>query len=317
MGLAAAAEHHSKRDDLRVLYGLATDSDVFAFRTHLRSSLEDEVSQARVPTAIMSGEHCSSRLVTTEEIEVLKEILGGVFDDITIVLYLRRQDEFLASTYSTDVKSGSAARFELPGEEQIRERYDYQVLVERWVRSFGTGRIICRRYGKGFLKCENIIDDFFDAIKVLEPERLTNLKRPPRVNESLGAEACEFLRLFNTCIPRLTRDGINPLRGKIERLLSEVSPGPGIGLTDETAEIFMARFREGNAYIAAQFFGGQFEPPGDPLFGPAEGGRRVTAQPDISTEQAMKIFGMLWEKKQQEVIDGELKIRQLKERLKK
>src|SRR5437588_5600820 len=115
MGLAVAAQ--SEFGPLRrKIFKLRSWPEVDAFREKLGRGLEQELTGSAFRRAIMSGEHCSSRLVSPAEVEWLRDFLRQFFDDITVVVYIRRQDEFLLSTYSTDIKGGAVHRLRVPEE---------------------------------------------------------------------------------------------------------------------------------------------------------------------------------------------------------
>ena len=70
------------------------------------TELKKELREARCSHVVMSNEHCSSRLRDPAQVEYLRTFLSEFFDRIRILVYIRRQDDFLVSTYSTMVKTG-------------------------------------------------------------------------------------------------------------------------------------------------------------------------------------------------------------------
>jgi hypothetical protein len=307
MALAAAAQDEQKRDDLRIIYELDSPLKIREFRMRLSQELAAEAGDSHCAALVLSGEHCSSRLTTAREVETLVHVLRPISDDITVIVYLRRQDEFLCSTYSTDVKSGHTGLMRMPGPELRKNRYDYDLLLERWSGAVGGEKIVCKIYESDRFPDGDVVADFAQIIGLFS---LNEYQRPRRINESLDVGTLEFLRLFNTVVPRFNDQKPNPLRGKVVQLLQRVSDGPRPTLpADELAE-FMGYFRDSNARVAEKYFG-RTEADGDPLFGNI--GRldsRAEMRP-LSTEAAIAIAAHLWEGQQEKLLEQARRIQKL------
>lgn len=296
--LAGAAQEISVRGALRKTMNIKTNEDVESLRKRLVEGLAAEYASRPFDKVVMSGEHMSSRLLTDEEIGWLKNILTPHFEKIYIIVYVRRQDDFLLSTYSTGVKSGVVRTLDIPPQEVIQGRYDYWNLLSRWARAFGEEQIICRKFDRSALKSGDIVDDILDIIGI---EANPEFDRPKDANESLDAEALEFLRLFNEHVPRFVEGSINPLRANVIGLLSQKSQGPLITLGEAQLQEFMGYFAESNRKVAAEYFGGARNDPGDALFGPRTDTRPRTPPVTLSPEKAVEIAAYLWQRKQEQV----------------
>ncbi|RZJ41201.1 MAG: hypothetical protein EON87_16640, partial [Brevundimonas sp.] len=99
--LSACARDPQIIDDVRMRQGLRTPADVVAFRTTFARALAREVETHAGKTIIFSSEHCHSRLTTIEEVQALHDLLQPLFDQVQVVVYLRRQDRVATSLYST------------------------------------------------------------------------------------------------------------------------------------------------------------------------------------------------------------------------
>jgi hypothetical protein len=307
MALAAAAQDEQKRDDLRIIYELDSPLKIREFRMRLSRELAAEAANSGCSTLVLSGEHCSSRLTTAEEVETLIHVLRAVSDDITVIVYLRRQDEFLCSTYSTDVKSGHTGPMRMPGPELRKNRYDYDLLLERWSGAVGREKIVCKVYESDKFPNGDVVADFANVIGMASDR---DYQQPKRINESLDIGTLEFLRLFNTVVPRFKDKRPNPLRGKIVQLLQRVSDGPRPTLPSAELGEFMGYFRESNARVAEKYFG-QIERDGDPLFGNIRRrDSRAEMQP-LSTEAAIAIAAHLWEGQQERLLEQARRIQKL------
>lgn len=309
MALAAAAQDERKADDLRLIYELDSPLKIREFRVRLSEELSAEAAQSRCSTLVLSGEHCSSRLTSPQEVETLIRLLSAVTDDITVIVYLRRQDEFLCSTYSTDVKSGHTGLMRMPEPELRKNRYDYDLLLNRWCLALGREKLICKIYEA------TRFDVVADFAKIVGISSIDNHQRPKRINESLDISTLEFLRVFNTVVPRFKNQKLNPLRGKIVQLLQRVSDGPRptLPLTELTG--FMSCFRDSNARVAEKYFGG-VQLDGDPLFGKIGQGENRAEMRPLSTEAAIGIAAHLWEGQQEKLVEQTRRVQRLSNRQK-
>lgn len=310
MKLAAYAMNSGRITDLQAQYGLYTPGDLETFREKLKHDLTQEVEHtSNVDTYVMSSEHCSSRLLDPYEVQRLHDLLAPLFDDIKIVIYLRRQDDFLLSSYSTDVKFGKTEACTVPPEEVAQDRYSYDRLLSRWSDVFGPSALIVKLYDRSKLKQGDILEDFLETVA---PGRSQGLERPENANISLDAETLEWLRQFNKHVPFLRNGKINPERGNIALLLEMVSGGPKFSIEAEELEAFMTRFRESNLHVANTFFGGRVYGEGDPLFGPAS--PRPAGEPlaDLSKERMLEIAAEVWRLKHGQVRELQQQVRELK-----
>jgi hypothetical protein len=254
------------------------------FRRDFRQKFSMELAEHHAQTVVMSGEHCSSRLRSDEEVHRLLEFLDRFFTEITVIAYLRRQDDFLASTHSTDVKNGGTQPLQIPDAETIAFRYDYWELLSRWARVFGRENIVVRRCGKTFLSNGSLIDDFMGIVGLVSSP---DFDRPEVLNESLDAECLEFLRLMNVHLqPSDQRRGI-------VSTLQALSKGPLIDLPAAERADFMGQLSESNRRVALEYFQ-ELLPVGDPLFGERENGRQRIPPPQMSAERAIAIAAEIY-----------------------
>ena len=297
-GLAVAAIHEKTMRSLRKVTGVRTPEDVEAFRSKLIENLGAELASSDCHTAIMSGEHCSSNLVQDSEVAWLHDMLSRFFEKITVVVYIRRQDDYLLSTYSTTIKSGRTRPLMIPTGPRVERRYNHAALLSRWAKVFGREAIICRKFEKTSLLDGNVIRDFLDAVGISQD---LPFEWPEVANESLDANTLEFLRLFNNHIPRFVEREVNATRGNLVKLLNEISAGPLATLSNEELADFMSQFRESNREVAREYFGGELAGSDDPLFAPRADTRERTLQPVLTVERAVEIAAWLWQQKQAEV----------------
>jgi hypothetical protein len=292
--LAVAALQLSKLGEMRKAFGVKTHDEARKFRDDLVNNLTAEFSRKPYESVVISSEHLSSRVLDDEEVQWLKDLLSPYFEEITIIVYIRRQDDFLLSTYSTSIKSGVTEMLAMPTEQLIEARYNHWATLSRWARVFGREHIVCRRFERSGMVGGDIVDDFL-AIAGVDK---AGYERPEDVNESLDAESLEFLRLFNQHVPRFAQGDNNPTRDNIVPLLSKISRGPLLTLPAEDLAGFVARFQETNRMVANEYFGGVRSDSDDPLFEPRSDKRERIEKADLTLQRAIEMSAWLWQEKQ-------------------
>ncbi len=143
-------------------------------------------------TIILSGEN----LINPEGFQRLFAGLDRQFD-IQFILYIRRQDDYLASAWlQLDLKQGETVeRFlERAAGQPIANWHD-QLLP--WEEAVGRERIILRRYGRHYLKDGDIVADFnsVTGIEVDGCEPLA-MRINPSYSDALGRMASRVADVF-------------------------------------------------------------------------------------------------------------------------
>jgi hypothetical protein len=259
--LAAAAMAGDVNIRARALKTLGPD-----FAADLARQLEAEIAEAQPQRLLFSNEHCSSRLHTVEEVQRLRDFLAQFGDEMVILVYLRRQDEFLLSTYSTSVKSGSVKPFVIPRGRKLHARYDYRVLLELWGGVFGQAAMRPRLFQPSSWVGGDLLTDFCDAAELDVSER-----EAPTRNLSLSAEGLELVRMLN-------KQSGGERDGSVVRAVGKLTAGPKLSLSTATRREFMRHFEDSNHWVAETFFGRE------QLFDDVREGMPETLLPEISED---------------------------------
>jgi hypothetical protein len=283
IGLAALGQDRD-RGELWEKLGITSIAGRDRYRIQLANDLSTELREKEYGRAVMSNEHCSSRLLSGEEVSSLRNFLSSLFSRIRIVVYLRRQDDFVVSTYSTGIKSGRTTPLRLPKANRIRGRYDYWDLLERWSGIFGRENIVCRKFEKESLTSGDLLTDF---LTVVGCDASAEWQHPGNVNSSLDARALDFLRLMNLHI--MPDDRPPRLVPKLEAL----SDGPLIDLSPADRSELMKQVRGSNALVAETYFGGRRTDSDDPLFAPRADRRERICDVKLRSEEAVSMAARL------------------------
>jgi len=133
-GLALCAAHPDAVPELRQAARLASGKAYEAFIESYPEKISRELVTSGCHTGILSNEHCSSRLTNTTEIQKIHQILTRLGRECRVKIYLRRQDELVASHYSTEVRSGGTREFDF---NHAVPWLNYLHLLEMWTQVFG------------------------------------------------------------------------------------------------------------------------------------------------------------------------------------
>jgi hypothetical protein len=183
---------------------------------------------------------------------------------IKIIVYLRRQDQFLLSRWNQTVKYVSSNP--LPWEEYSKkvlkkESYilDYADTLDRLADYVGKENIIVRRYDRNDWINSSLIEDFMNCIGLTVTEDYHPLEQ--NENLRLYGNAVEIKRVINSCSPLSKEDRIY-----LGNFLQEQAPDfrkryPCCMMSPEEIEKFLSRYEDGNNRVSAEYIGD-----GRPLF---------------------------------------------------
>lgn len=172
------------------------------FTATIDSRFYDEIS--KIDGNVIASCEEISWMFNPEEINALKENLDKIFDEITLVIYFRRQDQFLVSHYQQGFRTShsTAAMFygrelmPIPKYEPYMDKYlDYHVFYSRWADVFGGENIRTNWFSKSHLVDGDVVSDFIEQTGVATEHSLAKM-----TNESLSKQDI-VLRYFTLGTP--------------------------------------------------------------------------------------------------------------------
>ena len=274
--------------DVNLKFGIRT---LAHFRAQFAEEFLAECSAAQAQTIVMSSEHCSSRLNNPDEVCRLREFLERI-GETTVLVYLRRQDQLLTSSYATKVRLGSAEPLKLPTDPVfLRNFYDYQHLCDLWSRAFGKDNLKVRIYSSKEFVDGDLLHDYLASCGFSVD--LSKCKVPAPQNESLDLQYLEFLRRFNVWLPNMGRHTNflrDPRQGNLIQTLDRLAKGQKLSLPPDKADAFLAQFEQGNQYVARAYLGRE----DGRLFEPPSRGDNVAAEWSMSLDDAFRLFAEVW-----------------------
>ncbi len=250
-----AAENFDKVKDLLIYQNIDQSTSQEDFRLEIEGYLLKIVSNKKIKakTLILTNEHCSSKLKTKHEINLLKKLFDKVGLNTKVVIYLRRQDEYLISLYSTYIKTGGTENLlSFINHNNKTYRFYYYQMLQLWADVFGKSNIIIKIFEKEELINGNIIHDFLHTIDIVD---FQGLEIPTDRNKSMDAKSLEFLRNLNLEMPHFIGNEVNDEREAIIKLLTQLSFEEKIPTNITSIKAFYNSFAESNTKVAAAFLG--------------------------------------------------------------
>jgi len=229
------------------------------WKTNFQERLQTELRQldAGIHTVIFSSEHLHSRLPGEEGIQNLKTLLSPWFDEIEILVYLRRQDQLAVSAYSTKLKVGKTPNEILDlNVDPHSHYYNYYIFLNKWRCVFGRQHIKVILFEPATFLNTDLISVFLASAGIPDNEQWA---RPQKLNEKLSWQSQHLLRRYNERYPGYDGNGRNLLnirvRQKLLKKLEARYPGPSEMPTRSQAISFYDIFREANDQLAREWFG--------------------------------------------------------------
>lgn len=141
-------------------------------------ALLGELSEKEFSTAVISSEDffILYRTGNTQAMEYIKDRLRAY--DVRVIVYLRRQDEFVDSLFNQAIK----CTLQTPNNsvdfinKHPTTRKNYKEILDAWVSVFGKDKIIVRPFEKGALLGGDVVLDFLAAIGGYHKIENTNVK---------------------------------------------------------------------------------------------------------------------------------------------
>jgi hypothetical protein len=209
------------------------------FEIRTPEQLEQLRSDVRAGLERMATSHETS-IISSERLSVVRDpqaianyaaMCREYFDDIDVVVYLRRPDHAVGSYYGQSVKVGRTSRDVDDFMAQQGRSLDLVGIMKRWQKAFGKDSFYAwpylERYRTGGDTAMGVLIRHL-GLTPPTPEDPGGWKRPERpLNVRLSAEATEYVRLINPRMPRVRVDGRwnGPMRNRMVKEISQRFPG--------------------------------------------------------------------------------------------
>jgi len=171
---------------------------------------------------IYSSEHFHSRVQNEDDIRFLKSHLDTLYQRVTIMFYVRRQDQCALSAYNTAVQGGRSTDLSFAAFKQAVPYFDYLSLAQRWSNVFGKENVKPIIFDSRKLKDGDVTKDFEFQIGLDDTKHDLSTMKYQTSNERLSYSALQVLIEFNLIEetdPRLNGVNKNAIR---QQLINEV-----------------------------------------------------------------------------------------------
>ena len=291
--LACYATRDRPQIDLLKSEGLFDAATRSAFRASLPGALAGEIATSGRKRILVSSEHLSSRLTDAHEVQAIKSLIEAACGETVewlILFYVRRQDEMLASLYSTAIKSGDTAPFQLP-EGLADPRFNPLLPLDLWAGVFGHAAIVVRVFERAAMAGGDVVRDLMALLGIADAADRDVFAPVADSNLRLGAQTLEFLRRSNAHMGAFDVHTVNADHRRLVRALELMPEQTAAQLASpETLAGFVARFDAVNAEVARRYLGR----PDGRLFTPVAEAASHLAAPAFNADQAVAIAAYLW-----------------------
>jgi hypothetical protein len=216
----------------------------------LRAMVEDLVRQASTSA--------QSMLLSSEEFEFVQRVqeLALLKDhfEVKVIVYLRKQDEYLEAAYNQHVRSydlrftGSIYQFAL--RYNFFWRFDYWRILQNWGDVFGVENVIVRPYGTDLVD-DDALADFLSLLPLPVDLCRDIAGETIRINRALHPRAIPYMARINKM--SLSREQHQAAQGILRKVIPH-EPGFRF-LRDEEAGRFYESFESDNETLFRTFMG--------------------------------------------------------------
>ncbi len=212
----------------------------------------------RYPNVILSDEGLwNSRVAFRGVWRDLKAEADARGYQVRIIVYLRRQDQFLSSLWAQKLRYPPELGVEYTWEDMLAQaddkvRLDYHAALEEIAGYFGRENITVRIYDRQRFPQGNIIADFLELLGLPIDEKLDALKSS---NPSLYGNAMEIVRLIDA-LPRIRPEQQRAaVSAAIACCAAEGGAKRPTMFSPDECRAFLARYAESNRLLARDYFG--------------------------------------------------------------
>ena len=213
----------------------------------------EEIKRKQCQTVFISSEYFVHS--TEKMIPALKAWLDPLFDEISILIYLRRQPEWFISCYQQVMKYLQPC-YSLDFEQLFLcdnvLSNDYYECLKKW-DIFGKDNICVRIFDRKEMFQNDLLADFASVTGI----DLDGQVIPERVNVSMSEAATEFLRVMRNKFPNTDNTQELLLTRIVNQLLQNYSQSgnKGYAMSRSIAQRIIDQYRESNNAVAREYLG--------------------------------------------------------------
>lgn len=211
------------------------------------AEFDEEVASSSADTVVIVNETLYG--LPTDQFDELLRFFKGYFDHITVVFFVRRQDELIVSSYKQGIIAGATITLEQYVRKSTQDnsggnradQMDYAMFLDGVSERHPDVTLRTAMYHKSIFQETSLLDCFSGLINL--PRSGKSIIRNP----SLDAACAEYLRWYNQCSNGKLPPGI------LIQCLKTLSSGRDYVLSDDAREKISERFRDSNLRVASLY----------------------------------------------------------------
>lgn len=248
-----------------------------ADRKKLRQRLRRKLARVdEAPAWIVSSEHISTMLRRPEHIKALSAFADSIFDDVLVIVVVRRSDYWVPSAYVESVKAGSPRPLDAEFVRRRAHLLDHKQFLRQWSNAFGADHVRIVPFLETDKSDPALLPARILAVAGVPTTASMGWPVPPHVrNESLSGEAAEVVRRLNATLPKTPMSVVETRRATVATV-REAWPGPSLGLPPAVADELHSR-----GWVRTGV--------GDTEYAAGDGWAQWSAQPDAETAPPVRV----------------------------
>lgn len=252
---------HEGLDVFSRSYGLTSKADVVQLRHALKEHLSRQVAKAKsnIHTVVLSSENLTGN-TPRQGLPILHDFLASIFDEVEIIVYVRRQDEAILSMYAEHMRMGFSNQ---NLDEFIKKALtpgsglpylSVGKMLHDWRTEFGPKQVTTRLFDRDHMQGGDVLADFLTCVLGKPPADLDRMKRSTFKRDSLSAPALEFLRMTRSMIPFGIDGKENPVRRALTDRIDTLPRSPRPQMSYAQSLQIMAHFITANTWLQKYIF---------------------------------------------------------------
>lgn len=247
---------------LALSLGIDTEAAKVGLRHRITVEIAAHLAELppQVDRYILSSENLTGNLFDAEGIALLRDMLAPLFDEIEIVVYVRRQDDAILSMYAEHMRQGfSNAPFDEfvdkccgAGSPVLYLYYRRELM--KWIEVWGRAALTVRLFDRSAFTGGDILGDFLSIALGRSDLDLSDFVTSDVDNRSRSAPVLEALRRLQPAIPFLAHGRPNELRARLTPYIYDLPTEPRPVMAAERAQAIMHHFRIANDWLRENFF---------------------------------------------------------------
>lgn len=181
--------------------------------------------------------------------ETLFNALKPLETDVKIIVFLRRQDDFLESTYAQRIYSGETLSFDEFFQKFDHTHFHWDDMLDSFAKFFGKSNLIVRLYDEQYLPQKDSLINTFGVC--IGSEILKNYSQTEYKNKGFIRDTLEIERLANKS---LNKKEVRLMRNLLREVGSKDSHESYSFFTLEQRKQFLEIYKESNAKVAQEYY---------------------------------------------------------------